>query len=107
MPTFEDREKSEEARFAKNEELRFKAEARRNRYLGQWAAGLMGLSGAAADAYAKDVVAADLAHPGHDDVFQKVRDDLAAKKVDMSEHRIRRTMDELFEKAKTEILKEG
>ena len=72
---FEKRQKGYEAKWAHDEELRFKVYARRNKLLGVWAAGEMGLSGAAADAYAKEVVAADFEKPGEEDVFEKVRRD--------------------------------
>ena len=77
MTTFNDREKSFEKKFAMDEELKFKAESRRNRLLGQWAAGKLGLSGTAVDDYVKAVRKADLAQKGDDDVFQKIKKDLA------------------------------
>ena len=103
MTTFDKREEGFEKKFAHDEELRFKANARRNKLLGQWAAEKLGLSGADADAYAKEVVMSDFEKAGDDDVFQKVRTDLTAKGVDQSDHQIRRTMDELMEQAITQI----
>ena len=94
MAQFDDREKAQEAKFAHDGELRFKAEARRNKLLGQWVAGLMGLSGEAATAYAADVVAADFQEAGEEDVFRKIRADFDAKKIAQTDHQIRRTMDE-------------
>jgi hypothetical protein len=103
MTTFDKREEGFEKKFALDEELRFKANARRNKLLGQWAAEKLGLSGADADAYAKEVVVADFEEAGDDDVFKKVRQDFDAKGVAQSDHQIRRTMDELMEKAVTQI----
>jgi hypothetical protein len=96
MNTFDQRKEGFEKKFAHDEELRFKATARRNKLLGQWAAEKLGLSGDAAGAYAKDVVAADFEEAGDDDVVRKVMADFKAKNVDQSEHQIRRTMDELM-----------
>ncbi len=99
MSTFDNREKGYESKFAHDEELRFKAEARRNKLLGLWAAEKMGISGDAADAYAKEVIKADFEEPGDEDVFRKIRGDFDAKQVDQSDHQIRRTMDELMQEA--------
>ncbi len=96
MNTFDDRKKSFESKFAHDEELRFKATARRNKLLGVWAAEKMGITGDAAAAYAKEVVAADFEEAGDDDVVRKVMADFKAKNVDQSEHQVRRTMDELM-----------
>jgi hypothetical protein len=103
MTTFDKREEGFEKQFAHDEELRFKANARRNKFLGLWAAQKLGLSGAEADAYAKAVVMADFEEVGDDDVFRKIRKDFDAKGVDLSDHQIRRTMDELMAKAIQEI----
>jgi hypothetical protein len=100
---FGKREKGFEAKWAHNEEMRFKVYARRNKLLGVWAAGEMGLSGAAVDAYAKEVVAADFEKPGEEDVFEKVRRDFDAKGVAASDHAIRRQMEDLLETAKDQI----
>lgn len=96
MNTFDDRKKGFENKFAHDEDLRFRATARRNKLLGQWAAEKLGLSGDEATAYAKDVVAADFEEAGDDDVVRKVVADFKAKNVDQSEHQIRRSMDELM-----------
>ncbi len=93
MTTFDKREEGFEKKFAHDEELRFKANARRNKLLGLWAAEKMGLSGPAADAYAKEVVVADFEEAGDDDVFRKVRKDFDAKGVAQSDQDIRKTMD--------------
>lgn len=103
MTTFDKRQEGFEKKFAHDEELRFKATARRNKLLGIWAAGKLGLSGTEAEAYAKQVVAADFEEAGDDDVFRKIRADFDAKKVDQSDHQIRRTMDELMAEAIAQI----
>ncbi len=103
MTTFDKREEGFEKQFAHDEELRFKATARRNKHLGLWAAHKLGLSGAEADAYAKEVVLADFEEAGEQDVFRKVRRDLDAKGVKESDHQIQRTMIDLMAKAIEEI----
>lgn len=77
MSTLDDRERSYEAKFALDEELRFKAEVRRNRLLGEWAAGLLGKSGDEAASYVKSVIASDFEEPGDDDILRKLTADLA------------------------------
>lgn len=103
MTTFDDRKNAYESKFAYDEELKFKATARRNKLLGRWAAEQMGLSGEAAEAYAKDVVLADLAEPGEEDVFRKIRKDFDAKGVEQSDHQIRRNMVELMAEAVRQV----
>lgn len=103
---FEDREKAFENKWAHDETLRFKVTARRSKLVGLWAAGEMGLSGAAAEAYAKELIQADIAEKGDEDVFRKVSADLAAKGVARSEHHIRNKMEELLAAAKTQIMNE-
>ena len=103
MTTFDKREAGFENKFAHDEELRFKATARRNKLLGAWAAEKMGMSGAAADSYAKDVVAADFEEAGDDDVVRKLVADFKAKNVGQSEQQIRTAMDELMAKAVAQI----
>jgi hypothetical protein len=103
MTTFDKREEGFEKKFAIDEELRFKANARRNKFLGLWAAQKLGLSGAEAEAYAKSVIMADFEEAGDDDVFRKIRKDFDAKGVNESDHQIRRTMDELMAKAIQEV----
>ena len=103
MTTFDKREEGFEKQFAHDEELRFRANARRNKLLGLWAAEKLGLSGSDAEAYAKAVVMADFEEAGDHDVFGKIRKDFDAKGVAQSDHQIRRTMDELMEKAVAEI----
>jgi hypothetical protein len=103
MTTFDKREEGFEKQFAHDEELKFKANARRNKLLGLWAAEKLGLSGAAADAYSKEVIAADFEEAGDEDVFRKLRKDFDAKGVVQSDHQIRRTMQELMATAVAQI----
>ena len=103
MTTFDKREEGFEKKFAHDEELRFKASARRNKLLGLWAAGQLGISGPDADAYAKEVVVADFEEAGDEDVFRKVRKDFDAKGVKQSDQQIRTTMISLMEEAIAQI----
>ena len=103
MTTFDKREEGFEKQFAHDADLKFKAEACRNKLLGNWAAGKLGLSGADADAYAKSVVVADFDEPGDADVFRKVRKDFDDKKVAATDAEIRTTMDQLLAQAVAEI----
>jgi hypothetical protein len=103
MESFERRKDGFERKFAHDEELKFKATARRNRLLGHWAAEKLGLSGADADAYARHVVKADFEEPGDDDVVRKNRTDFDAKNIALSDHQIRRIMEELLVKAAEQI----
>ena len=103
MTQFDDRERAFEAKFAHDSELQFKAEVRRNKLLGLWAAGLMGLTATDADAYAKTIIEADFAEAGDEDVFRKLRADFDAKNVAISDHQIRNEMHSLLEKAMVEI----
>lgn len=103
MNTFDKRQDGFERKFAHDEELKFKAEARRNKLLGLWAAELMGLAGDEAETYAKAVVKADFEEPGDEDVFRKVRQDFDAKGIEQSDHQLRRTMDELMATAIEQI----
>lgn len=96
MTNMSDREKAFENMFAHDQEMKFRAEARRNKLLGQWAAGLLGKSGDDAEAYAKSVVAADFEEAGDEDVFRKVRADLDAGNVAMSDEDLRGKMLELL-----------
>jgi hypothetical protein len=89
MTTFEDRERAEEAKFARDEEMLFRVHARRNRLLGQWAAERMGLSPAETEAYAKGVVQADFEEAGDEDVVRKLLGDLVSAGVDASEPEVR------------------
>ena len=107
MTNFEERQKGFERKFALDEELKFKATARRNRLLGLWAAGQMGIAGDAAQAYAREVVKADLAEPGEEDLFRKIRADFDANGVSQSDHQIRRMMAELMSEAIGQIESEA
>ena len=107
MTTFNDREKSFEKKFAMDEELKFKAEARRNRLLGQWAAGKLGLSGTAADDYVKAVRKADLAQKGGDDVFQKIKKDLKDKGVSVTDSELRQAMTDFLASAVQQLQAES
>jgi hypothetical protein len=102
MTTFDKREEGFEKKFVLDEELKFKAEARRNRLLGLWAADRQGISGDAASAYARDVVAADFEEGGNG-VFRKVTGDLEAGGVEVTEEQIRAKMDELMAQAIVQV----
>ena len=104
MTTFDDRERSFETKFAHDAELRFKAEARRNRLLGEWAAGLLGKTGDEARTYALTVVTSDFEEPGEDDVFRKLSQDLGAK---ADEATIRAKMVQLRDEARRQVASEG
>lgn len=101
MTTFNDRENAFENKFAHDADMQFKADARRNKLLGLWAADLMGKDGADAEAYAREVVKADFEEAGHEDVFRKVSGDLGAL---ADEATIRAKMDELLAVAKAQIM---
>jgi hypothetical protein len=103
MTTFDKREEGFEKQFAHDEELKFKATARRNKLLGLWAAEKLGLSGPAADAYAKEVVMAAFEEGGDDDVVRKVRKDFDAKGVAQSTEQIRASMDTFLKAAVAQI----
>ena len=103
MTTFDEREKGYEKKFAHDADLKFKAESRRNKALAEWAGGKMGLDGAALDDYIKAVRKADLAEKGDDDVFGKVKADLAAKGLTIADADIRKVMAEALAKAVTDI----
>jgi hypothetical protein len=105
MPTFDDREKDFEARFKHDQELRFKVTARRNRLAGLWAAGKMGLTGDAADAYAKTVVDAEFSG-GDRHVVDKLVADLAAKGQSVTADQVRFELDHLAETAKQQLMSE-
>jgi hypothetical protein len=104
MSTFDDRERAYEAKFAHDADLRFKAEARRNRLLGEWAAELLGKTGDDARAYAMTVVTSDFQEPGEEDVFRKVQTDLEGKADDAT---IRAKMAELMDTASHQVIDEA
>ena len=103
MTTFDDRKDAFEKKFAHDEELRFKATARRNKLLGLWAAGQLGKSGAEAEAYAKSVVMADFQEAGDDDVLRKISADLEAGGLSRGEPDLRRVMSDLMEQAIADV----
>ena len=107
MSGFDDREKGQEAKFAHDSELRFRAEARRNKLLGLWAAEHMGLSEQHAKDYAAEVVAADFEEAGDEDVFRKVSTDIKAKGGSVSDDMIRVKMAELVAVARDQVMNEG
>ena len=106
MTTFNEREKAFEKKFEHDQDLQFKTTARKNKLLGLWAAGLMGKSGADADAYAKEVVVADLDRPGDSDVIEKLMKDLASAGKPMEEPSIRKQSARLMTEAKEQVMKE-
>ncbi len=105
--TFDKREEGFEKKFAHDEELKFKATARRNKLLGMWAAQKLGLAGADAEAYAKEVVAADFEEAGDNDVFRKIRKDFDAKKVAVADAEVRKMMDDFLAQAVAQIKASG
>jgi len=104
MSSFDDRENAFESKFAHDAEMQFKADARRNKLLGLWAAGLMGKSDDAAAEYAKEVVKSDFEEAGHEDVFRKVSGDLGDK---ADEATIRAKMTEFMAEAKAQLMDEA
>ena len=103
MTTFDEREKAFEKKFAHDQDLRFKAESRRNKMLAEWAAEKLGITGPALEEYVKAVRKADLAEKGDDDVLRKVKQDFADKGVTIADAEIRQAMTEFLAKAVTEI----
>jgi hypothetical protein len=104
MTTFDDRERAFETKFAHDQEMAFRVTARRNRLIGQWAAGLMGLNAAETDAYAKAVVQADFEESGDDDIVRKLLGDLVSANVDIDEARIRHALDDKMVEARRQLL---
>lgn len=104
MSTFDERENAFENKFAHDAEMQFKAEARRNKLLGEWAAGLLGKSGSDIASYAKEVVKADFEEAGHEDVVRKLASDLGEL---ADEATIRAKLDELMAEAKGQLLDEA
>jgi len=107
MTDFQDRQRGEEAKFAMDEETAFKVAARRNRLLGEWAAGLMSLTQEEADAYKKAVVQADFEEAGDEDVIRKLLGDLTAAECDVSEDDIRVKLEEMAIEAKRQLMSES
>ena len=106
MTTFDDRERAFETKYAHDEELRFRVIARRNRLLGAWAARLMGLSDAEADAYAKDVIRADFEEAGDEDVIRKLLGDLTAAGVETDDSNIREALSHKEAEARRQIMEQ-
>ena len=106
MTTFDQREQAFEHKFGHDEELRFKARARKNKMLGLWAAGLIGKTGAAAEAYARDIVMADFEKPGDHDVVHTLMHDLAAAGKPTEEHTIRRQGERFMAEAMKQVMTE-
>ncbi len=106
MSSFDKREKDSENRFRHDQELQFKVTNRRNKLLGQWAAGLQGLTGDAATAYAMSVVQADFEEKGDADVVRKVLGDLKAKGIAVDEHKVLKQLADLMEEARRQIMGE-
>jgi len=106
MTTFNEREKAFEKKFEHDQDLQFKVTARKNKMLGLWAAGLMGKSGADAEAYAKEIVMANFEKPGDHDVIHKLMHDLAAAGKPTEDHTIRKQGERLLEAAKEQVMKE-
>jgi hypothetical protein len=104
--SFTDREKAFEDKYKHDQELQFRVDVRRNKLLGLWAAEMMDLKGDDAEAYAKEVISADFEEVGHEDVYRKVKGDLDAKSIELSEHKLRKKMDELLEVAKQQVMTE-
>ncbi len=107
MTDFNDRERGEEAKFAHDEEMQFRIAARRNRLLGEWAAGLMGLTDAEADAYAKSVVQADFEEAGDEDVIRKLLGDLTSAGIETSDADVRAALDEKEVEARRALMGEA
>jgi hypothetical protein len=103
MTTFDEREQAFEKKFALDQDLKVKAEARRNKLLAEWAAAKLGITGDALPDYVKAVLRADLAEKGEEDVFRKLRKDFDAKGVSVSDAEIRQVMGDFLAKAVAEI----
>lgn len=104
MTTFDDRERAFEAKFARDEEMGFRVTARRNRLLGQWAAGLMKLTPEEADAYSKAVVQADFEEAGDEDVVRKLFGDLTAAGIEIEEADVRKAIEEQMVEARRQMI---
>ena len=104
MSTFEDREQAFEGKFQHDQEIQFKIASRRARLIGLWAAERLGITGDKADAYARELISADLDEPGHADILRKLLEDFKNKGVDVSEHRINKEMERLWEIARQQVI---
>lgn len=103
MASFEEREKGFEAKYKNDQDKLFKITARRNKLLGLWAAGQMGLTGGDAEAYAKDVVVADFQKPGSEDVVEKILADFKARGVAVEAHKVRHEMQRFAIEAEAQL----
>ncbi len=106
MALFDDRQKGEENRFARNEDLRFRITSRRNRLFGLWLAGELGRTGESAEAYAREVIEADFERPGDDDVVEKVMADIREAGLAIDEHKVRARLKALQQEAETQVRSE-
>jgi hypothetical protein len=107
MTTFDDREQGFENKFSHDQELEFRIAARRNKLLGLWAAQLLGIHGSDAEAYAKTLAELELQKPADENVIAKVLGDFKARGIEMSDHRLRRHLDELGQTARNQIMTEA
>jgi len=104
MSSFDEREKSFEKKFVRDEELQFKVNAKRNKYLGEWAADKLGKVDSDRAAYAQEVIKSDFVEPGDEDVFRKIQSDFKKASISISDSKIREQMSSLLERAKKEFL---
>ena len=104
MSKFNEREKSFEKKFVRDEELQFKVNAKRNKYLGEWAAKILGKSSIDKDAYVQEVIKSDFTGPGDEDVFRKIQGDFKKASISISDSEIREQMSSLLERAKKDFL---
>ena len=104
MTTFDDHERAQEAKFARDEETLFRIQARRNKLLGQWAAALMGLDAAETEAYARSVIQAEFEESGDEDVVRKLLGDLISAGVDVNVADVRSAMDEKTIEARRQLI---
>ena len=104
MSSFDEREKSFEKKLVRDEELQFKVNAKRNKYLGEWAADKLGKVDEDKKAYAQEVIKSDFAEPGDEDVFRKIQDDFKKASISISDSEIREQMTSLLERAKKDFL---
>ena len=103
MSTFEDREQAFENKFKYDQDLQFKIASRRARLIGLWAAEHLGITGDKADAYARELISADLDEPGHADILRKLQEDFKNKGIDISEHRITKELERQWEIARRQV----
>ena len=104
MSKFDEREKSFEKKFVRDEELQFKVNAKRNKYLGEWAAEKLDKSDTDKEAYVQEVIKSDFTEPGDEDVFRKIQGDFKKASISISDSEIREQMTSLLERAKKDFL---